>query len=131
MSSIVVTGRIPASPARTVSSRAAGSRTRGSRPLRLTRRGRVVVRLLLAALVVTAVAVGVLATSGVASAGRDARPAVVTTHVVLPGETLWELAERVAPGSDPRDVVARIVELNGLEGAGVRAGTRLVLPVME
>jgi LysM repeat protein len=52
----------------------------------------------------------------------------VHTHVVLPGETLWGIARQVAPGDDPRDTVARIVEFNSLPTTAVHAGQRLALP---
>jgi LysM repeat protein len=47
---------------------------------------------------------------------------------VAPGETLWQIAERVAPGTDPRETVARILELNGLQTSQVQVGTALLLP---
>ena len=45
-----------------------------------------------------------------------------------PGETLWQIAERIAPGTDPRETVARILDLNGLQTSQVQAGTALLLP---
>ena len=66
---------------------------------------------------------------GLARAGTDRAPAAVGERVtVRPGETLWQIAERVAPGSDPRETVARILDLNGLQTAQVQAGTALRLP---
>jgi hypothetical protein len=52
-----------------------------------------------------------------------------TTKVVrvLPGENLWELAERVAPSSDASAVVERIRELNAIDGA-VQPGQPLTVP---
>jgi LysM repeat protein len=76
------------------------------------------------------VAAGVVLTGGLpANAGTD-RPAAVSAQrvTVAPGETLWQIAERVAPGSDPRETVARILDLNGLQTAEVQAGTALRLP---
>jgi hypothetical protein len=46
---------------------------------------------------------------------------------VMPGESLWELAGRVAPGSDASAVVERIREMNGVEGA-VEPGQPLTVP---
>ena len=60
---------------------------------------------------------------------RPRAPAAVGEPVtVRPGETLWQIAERVAPGSDPRETVRRILDLNGLQTAEVQAGTALRLP---
>ena len=97
-------------------------------PLRLTRRGRLVVRAGGALLAVTAVLAGVLLADRPAEAGSVAHQVPVSYHVVLPGETLWEIAGVVAPNADRRDTVADIIELNALPGAAVQAGLRLALP---
>ena len=47
---------------------------------------------------------------------------------VRAGESLSELATRVAPGAPTTAVVQRIVRLNGLPGASVRVGETLVVP---
>ncbi|MDA3625447.1 LysM peptidoglycan-binding domain-containing protein [Saccharopolyspora oryzae] len=61
---------------------------------------------------------------------RDAPMAGGTTLVeVHSGDTLWGIADRVAPGGDPQAVVARIVELNELDTTAVEAGRLLVVPV--
>ena len=93
--------------------------------VRLTRRGRAVVLLALVALLLAAFSLG--------RVGSEAAPATPSAGaqsqtVVQPGETLWAVAKRVAPGHDPRNVVLRIQELNDLEGGMVRAGQLLVLP---
>jgi hypothetical protein len=99
-----------------------------ARPLRLTSRGRAVVRsgavLLAAAAVIAVVLIG----SRPARAGDPGASIPVRHHLVLPGETLWGIAREVAPRADPRDVVADIVELNELDGALVTPGQRLALP---
>lgn len=99
--------------------------------LRLTRRGRAVVRLavLLLGLLVTAVVV--LGSGRVARADESATPVPVAYHVVQPGESLWQIAGRVAPGEDRRDTVARIVELNALESGSLEAGRRIAVPVAD
>jgi LysM domain len=56
-----------------------------------------------------------------------ARPGEITV-IVRPGDTLWSIAKRVAPGADPRAAVQRISERNGLRGSAVLAGRRLILP---
>lgn len=50
------------------------------------------------------------------------------TVVVGTGDTLWTIAERIAPHTDPRVTVAAIERANGLPGARVDAGALLVLP---
>lgn len=49
-------------------------------------------------------------------------------HVVSNGQTLWSLAEEFAGGDDPRRFVHDIKVLNGLEGAAIFPGQRLLLP---
>ncbi len=97
--------------------------------LRLTRRGRVVVRLCVVLLGALATAAIVLAGGRAARAGEDSRPVPAEQVVVQPGETLWQIAGRVAPAADRRDTVARIVELNALPSASLRAGQRIAVPV--
>jgi LysM domain len=94
--------------------------------LRLTRRGRLVtaaMTLLIAVLTL----VGVVSR---APALRETAPVPASAPaqvVVAPGETLWSMAERVAPDRDPRTVVAGIRRLNDLPTADVRAGQTLRL----
>jgi LysM domain len=49
-------------------------------------------------------------------------------HAVEAGETLWSIALRAYPSSDPRDAVYRIEGANHLHDAGIDAGQVLVLP---
>jgi LysM repeat protein len=44
------------------------------------------------------------------------------------GQTLWQLAEDVAPAADPRDVISEIMQLNQLTSADVVAGQELAIP---
>ena len=99
-----------------------GHRRRG---VRVTARGRVVLVLALALLAYAAFSAGRATVA--ASSGASARP--VVSHVtVKPGESLWTIARRVAPGQDPRETLARIVALNGLDSPTVAAGRRLTVP---
>ncbi|RKS77446.1 LysM domain-containing protein [Motilibacter peucedani] len=92
--------------------------------VRLTRRGRVLVLLVCALAALLALGWGA---QGVRASISSDGPA--TAYVsVEPGDTLWGIAERVAPSDDPRDVVARIEDLNDLPSAVVRAGQLLVVP---
>jgi len=71
---------------------------------------------------VAVVGLGMLATSM-----APAVPSTTKVVRVLPGESLWELAGRVAPDADPSAVVDRIRELNDVEGA-VQPGQPLTVP---
>lgn len=106
---------------------------RAAAPLRLTRRGRLVARwlTLLAAfaLGLTLVMGVVLLGGGSAQGGEHAAPVPVSYHVVAPGETLWQIALQAEPGSDPRDLVEQIVQLNQLRSADLPVGLRLAVPV--
>jgi len=44
------------------------------------------------------------------------------------GESLWSVAERIAPTADPREVITAIQTLNGLEDSAVSAGQSLAVP---
>jgi predicted Zn-dependent protease len=74
--------------------------------------------------------VAFVAVVGLGTVAGSMAPAVPSTtkvvHVKL-GENLWELASRVAPDADTSEVVERIRELNGLEGA-VQPGQPLKVP---
>jgi hypothetical protein len=70
------------------------------------------------------VGVGMLASSMTGGAVPD-RTAVVW---VQPGETLWDVAERSAPGYDTEAVMARIRELNEIPANGVLGGQALQVP---
>ena len=94
-------------------------------PLRLTRRGRLVV----AALALLLVGGGGLLGSRAAADGPVSAP-VVERHVVTSGETLWSIAAAVArPGQDVRDVVVELKQLNDMSDAGLAAGEEIVVPV--
>ena len=47
---------------------------------------------------------------------------------VQSGQSLWSIAEKVAPSADPRDVIADIVSLNQLQSAVVTPGQRIAIP---
>ena len=96
-----------------------------TRPARLTRRGRLAVVLSVLALMVVGFSAAGHVTSQAASSAARMRPHTVTVQT---GETLWTVAERIAPHADPRLVVARIAEINRLPGAQVFAGQQLVVP---
>ena len=98
-------------------------------PLRLTRRGRLVVGALLLGLTMGfAVAVpGVVPTPATATSDPGVS-AVADKITVRPGDTLWAIAERVRPGADPRATIARIRDMNGLGSSPAQAGQVLLVP---
>jgi hypothetical protein len=91
--------------------------------LRLTRRGRAV---LAAAALLGVLAFGWLGATLVHTRTTipPSAPAVVE---VRPGETVWSIAQRVAPDADTRAVVDAIVARNGLVGGAVHPGQRLII----
>jgi hypothetical protein len=44
------------------------------------------------------------------------------------GQTLWDLAEQVAPRSNPQDWMQDVVNLNGLTSTDLQPGQRIALP---
>ena len=100
----------------------------GTVPLRLTRRGRVVVAVAVA-LLLAALSLVIAATAQATNhplAPHGAQHLIQVT--VRPGQSLWSVAENADPGADTRAVIQQIVELNGLTGDVVVAGQRLWVP---
>ena len=95
--------------------------------LRITRRGRAVITLLIAIPLAIGAAVTGVGAIG-AAAGTHAGTASFQYVTVEPGESLWQVAESVAPTADPRDVVAEIQNLNNLSSGEVQPGQRLAIP---
>jgi len=53
-----------------------------------------------------------------------------TTYVVRGGDTLWSIANRFRPSTDPRLVVDRIAGTNGIDPAALVPGQQLTIPEM-
>ena len=83
---------------------------------------------MLIAIPLVAIALVLGINAGSATALRDAPAESFTWVNVEPGQSLWQLAETIAPGADPREVVAEIVALNQLPSADVQAGQLIALP---
>jgi len=97
-------------------------------PLRLTRRGRVVLGLL----VTLILGLGGLWLANGATADAPVGAQVVTVRTVGAGESLWAIASSVtAPGEDVRDALREIARLNHLTDSSLAAGQQLVVPVVE
>lgn len=110
---------------RSVSRPATLAEARESTPVRLTRRGRLFVLMVVLAL---AFAAFTMLSSPAVSTGQT-HHAAQHTVVVGAGQTLWDIATGIAPGQDPRTVIADIVDLNELPDAGsIRIGQELFVP---
>ena len=95
-------------------------------PVRLTRRGRVVLTLLMLAVVLVALA----RFGGESAATRESGPVERTTTVVVSeGDTLWGIAAEVAGPNETREMVHRIQQLNSLPGPVLTEGQELAVPV--
>jgi hypothetical protein len=98
-------------------------------PLRLTRRGRIVIAVAAALLVtvISLLAAGVAQATSHRPAPRAARQDLLQV-VVRPGQTLWSVAESADPDQDTRVIVQQIIDLNSLNSATVPAGRQLWVP---
>lgn len=100
-------------------------------PLRLTRRGRIVlvgIPLMLLAAVLLSLAGFFTSPAKASDSVADLAPTPSVSVTVQPGDSLWGIAGFVAPDRDARDVVADIVQLNNLTGGAVLPGQRLFVP---
>ncbi|MGO9162390.1 MAG: LysM peptidoglycan-binding domain-containing protein [Streptosporangiaceae bacterium] len=131
-----VPGRARASAARIPATQFSAGRRPAARPqaapLRLTRRGRVLLGLLVTALatvLITLLAAG--PASGVPASGHRPGPGGyrgMTQIVVRPGQSLWSIASAAEPAADPRVVIQQILSANALRGYSIQAGQLLWVP---
>jgi hypothetical protein len=115
----------PGSPAMRPAPRAA--------PVRLTRRGKIVVGVLAVIAVASVAALVWFAVAGQAQAADHVRQPGLASRsmlriVVRPGESLWTIALRTDPAADPRIVIQQIIDDNALRGTAIRAGQVLWVP---
>jgi len=97
--------------------------------LRITARGRRVVAFLVSLPIVVALGVAIVGGGSALASGDAGAPSGSFAEItVMSGETLWSIAEDIAPADDPRDVVAEISRLNALPGGSVSAGQRIAIP---
>jgi hypothetical protein len=100
-------------------------------PLRLTRRGKVVligIPLVLLAALLLSLAGFFNSPAKASESAADLSVTPTVTVTVQPGQSLWAIAGTVDPGRDARDVVADIVQLNNLSAGAVQPGQQLYVP---
>jgi len=100
-------------------------------PLRLTRRGKVVligIPLVLVAALLLFLAGFLTAPAKAADNTSDLALTPTVSVTVQSGQSLWAIAGTVAPERDTRDVVADIVQLNNLSSGVVVPGQQLFVP---
>ncbi|MGO1435544.1 MAG: LysM peptidoglycan-binding domain-containing protein [Canibacter sp.] len=100
-----------------------------SSKLRLTRRGRLVFGAIGAIAIAGVIAGGALL--GPASAEATSVSSSSSFGYVLPayGDSLWSIAERLDPNSDPRDLVYELVQLNNLPSSALQANEAIAVPL--
>lgn len=107
-----------------------GPRSAAAGP-RLTRRGRIVVALAWVGLAVLAAwaTVAVVGLFGAGGTSPELYSGPTTTVSVDRGDTLWAVVAELDTTTDPQQVVAQIVELNGLaSSADLQPGDTLEVP---
>jgi hypothetical protein len=101
-------------------------------PLRLTRRGRLVVGVFAVLLATVVLSVVAMAAAGRAQASNHGRGGGgyqgMHQIVVRPGETLWAIASQAEPTADPRQVIDEIMTANSMTSTVVVAGELLWVP---
>ncbi|MFB9831568.1 LysM peptidoglycan-binding domain-containing protein [Actinoallomurus acaciae] len=107
----------------------ASVRFRPAAPLRLTRRGRVVIVCGVALVLLAGLWMGARHGARATSGGGEGESAVAGESVVVgPHDTLWGIAVRSRPGVDPRVTVQRMIDLNALPSAVVNPGQKIYIP---
>lgn len=95
-----------------------------SRPVCLTRKGRLAVTLSTGLLLAASF---LIATSG-AEASNTPSSASVIEVVVSPGDTLWSIAKAARPTKDPRETIYDIKAMNLISGSQVFPGQIIQVP---
>jgi LysM repeat protein len=136
-------------PARTDAARPSGAAPRPPRPgaqltaarsrpappsgVRLTRRGRVVLSAFGLALILGLITIlwATLANGAQAASGRTHTGSVyqgLHRVTVLPGQTLWTIAQQAEPSADPRTVIPQIMQINAISSTSLQPGQQLWVP---
>lgn len=96
--------------------------------LRLTARGRRFLLALAAVPLAGGIAFAALSGGTALASNESVATASFETVTVMPGDTLWSIAESVAPGADPREVIGDITRLNVLQGGALQIGQEIAIP---
>ena len=101
--------------------------------LRLTRRGRLVLSVFALALILGLIAIlwASLAGGAQAASGRAHHGSVyqgMHRVTVLPGQTLWTIAQQAEPSADPRTVIPQIIQINAISSTDLQPGQQLWVP---
>lgn len=104
--------------------------------LRLTPRGRLVIRIILifgvlGALAIVLTVFGFQQPMAPAVAADDQAAGVYQKVVVQPGDTLWEISSRLAQDNDRALILERIMDYNSLETSDLEVGRTLYVPLIE
>jgi hypothetical protein len=101
--------------------------------LRLTRRGRLVLSVFALALILGLITIlwATLANGAQAASGRTHTGSVyqgMRRVTVLPGQTLWAIAQQAEPSADPRTVIPQIMQINAISSTNLQPGQQLWVP---
>ena len=123
------TATITTAPHQSVTDAGQLSSRSGTPKLRLTARGRRVFTGL-AALPLVVVAVAFALNGGMATASTGLSTSPLETVTVEAGQSLWQLAEEIAPEADPRDVIDEVISFNNLSSVEIQPGQQLDIPTI-
>jgi len=96
--------------------------------LRMTVRGRRALLAVASIPLAAGIAFGVLSGGSAIASNERTLPTTFETITVVPGDSLWSIASKVAPNVDPREVIDEITDLNMLDGATLQVGDELAIP---
>ena len=97
--------------------------------VRLNRRGKLARTLVVLSLAIVAASVAGGQAGADTSKSTAAAADTFITVTVAPGDTVWSLANRVAPEGQAGALVSAIIEINSLGGGDVVAGQKIRIPV--
>jgi LysM repeat protein len=106
---------------------AVSARSASAARLRLTRRGRAVLTTL-AGIPIVAGSLFLSLTGVPAVASSEVSRVPLQSVTVESGQSLWAIAQAVAPTADPREVIDSIMRLNQLSSYDVVPGQELAIP---